>query len=150
MTVFPRDPQPVPVLKAYMERHGMALSALRPDGSLKLQVDTQYRVELRPVGAGQLAMVSALVRLSGLPAASRDAFLARLLWVSAGLVREHVCGLAIDPSRQRLELQQRLPHRLDVRGLEDALADFVNALAMWCWVCRQEAPRWFDVPLEIG
>ncbi len=150
MTATVRATQSLPVLTAYMARHGITGSALRPDGSLRLNVDGRYRLEIRPVGVGRLALLASLVRLSGRPARQVDDFLARLLGVSAALVRQHACGLVMDSSQGLLQLQQLLPGTLEVGQLETAVADFLNALATWCVICEQEAARCFDAPVTIG
>ncbi len=68
-----------------------------------------------------------------------DQAVQRLLKLAAGMLREHASTLCLDPRQQSLQLQQTVPANADAAAMEEALADFSNALAFWSKLCRAEA-----------
>lgn len=128
-----------PVLRSLAHRHGMSPSALRSDGSLSLTVDQRYRVRLRPAPHNRVALSSPLLTLPAPDDPRSDQTVLRLLRLAAGLLREHASTLCLDARQQSLQLQQTVPANADDAAMEEALADFSNALAFWTKLCRAEA-----------
>lgn len=128
-----------PVLRSLAHRHGMSPGALRSDGSLSLTIDQRYRVRLRPAPHNRVALSSPLLTLPAADDPRSDEALQRLFKLAAGMLREHASTLCLDARQQSLQLQQTVPANADADVMEDALADFSNALAFWTKLCRAEA-----------
>ncbi len=128
-----------PVLRTLAQRHGMDHSAVRSDGSLSLTIDERYRVRLRAAPHNRVALSSPLLNLPAEDDPRSGEALQRLLKIAAGMLRGHASTLCLDARQQSLQLQQTVPANADAAAMEEALADFSNALAFWCKLCRAEA-----------
>lgn len=128
-----------PALRSYAARHGIAPSSFRADGRVTLSFDRRYRIELRPGPDGRIITAARLLYLHELAPATADEVLLRLATAAAGLMREHGPGLCINEQEGSVLLQQLLPATLDVAGLEQALAHFINVLAFWGRTSAREA-----------
>lgn len=128
-----------PVLRALAHRHGMSPGAVRSDGSLSLTIDQRYRIRLRPAPHNRVALSSPLLTLPPPDDPRCDQAIQRLLKIAAGMLREHASTLCLDARQQSLQLQQMVPASADAAAMEEALADFSNALAFWTKLCRAEA-----------
>lgn len=119
-------------LHSFMTRQGLGRQDLRADGRLTLAIDSRYRVHLHPA-ADQGILISAQVKdLAGhYQASGTEAALLRLMALATGLMTQYASGLSLDRQRQALVLQHRLRSDVDATGIENALGEFVNALAFW-------------------
>lgn len=129
-----------PVVRAFVDTHRIPVDAVRDGGRLVLTLDQRWRVHLLPAPLQRVALQAELISVPPAPDRRTDDSLARLCRTACALLKEHASTLCIDTQRQVLVLQQLVPHAGDVAMLEDALADFVNALAFWTHLCRAEAP----------
>lgn len=129
-----------PVVQAFVQQHAIGADAVRPDGRVLLTVDRRYRLQLLSAAHAQVAIQADLLALP--PGVDRriDDLLMKLAGLAAGMLQRHAGTLCIDPRSQCLVLQQCLPRSCDLNGLEQALADFTNALVFWHRVCAQPSP----------
>ena len=128
-----------PVLRALAHRHGMAPGAVRSDGSLSLTIDQRYRLRLKPAPHNRVALSAPLLTLPEHDDPRTEQTIQRLLQLAAGMLREHASTLCLDARQQSLQLQQTIPANADAMAMEEALADFSNALAFWSRLCRAGA-----------
>lgn len=136
-------------LQEFMCRRGIAVTSLGSDGRLSLNIDSKYRIHLRPISANLLALqakVTSLQRRDGLAA---DDVLLRLMRLGSGVLQEHACTFCFEKPGQDLILQEVLDANTGGgEGLEAAIADFVNVLEFWTRVAesfelpRMKAPPW--------
>lgn len=127
-----------PTVRAFVDRHRIPHDAMRGEGRVVLTVDQRWRIHLLP---GPHHRVVLQAQLLGMPEPlDRRAteLLQRLCKAAAGLLQEHASTLCLDPQRQALVLQQTLAAGADLPALEEALADFTNALAFWSDLCRTQ------------
>lgn len=127
-----------PVVRAFVDNHRIPRDALRPDGRLVLTIDERWRVHLLPAPHQRVALQSDLLALPEQPERHTDDLLARLGRMAAGLLQRHASTLCIDVQRNCLLLQQSVPASCELAALEDALADFCNALTFWSRQCRSD------------
>jgi hypothetical protein len=128
-----------PVVRAFVQRHHIPTDSVRADGRVVLTIDQRYRVHLMPAPHNRAALQSELLPLPEQAERRTDDLLLRLTKTAAGLLQRHPSTLAIDNKRQALVLQQTVAAGADLQALQDALADFANALAFWSRLCRKEA-----------
>lgn len=132
---MPEDDTPlaalVPVVRALMQSHRIPSEAVRGEGRVVLTLDQRWRVHLVPTAHARVALQSELLALPEQPGRTTDDALLYLAKVAAGLLRRHASSLAIDARRRALVLQQLVPATASLAELEDALADFTNALDIW-------------------
>lgn len=126
-----------PALRAFVLAHRIPSDALRADGRVVITVDERWRVHAQSAPHGRLALQSELLGLSEPPDARDADALMRLAQAAAGLLQRHASTLCIDRSRQALVLQQLLPASATQAELEEALADFTNALSFWTSLSRE-------------
>lgn len=123
-----------------MRSQGMSGDALRADARLTLVIDGSYRVHLQPVSHERVAITAQLLSLAGV---WQDAALERVLeplaQKAAGMLQRYASGLCLDERRQALLLQQFVPAAADAAAVQDALAEFTNALAFWRAACAAQA-----------
>ncbi|MBW7899935.1 MAG: type III secretion system chaperone [Rhodocyclaceae bacterium] len=125
---------------AFMASQGLSSDALRADGRLTLVIDGTWRIHLQPASHDRVAITSQLLSLTGVwHPAGLDRVLEPLAQKAAGMLRQYASGLCLDERRQALLLQQFVPATADAVAVEDALAEFVNALAFWRPVCAAQA-----------
>jgi len=127
------------VVRAFVQSHRIPAESVRSDGRVVLTIDQRYRVNLAPAPHHRVALQSELLALPESTYARTDEVLLRLTGIAAGTLQRHASTLCIDRKRQALMLQQLIAAGADLPALEDALADFVNALAFWSQLCRSEA-----------
>ena len=127
-----------PVVRAFIQRHRIPVHSVRADGRVVLSVDQRYRVHVLPAPHNRVALQSELLPLPEHPDRHTDDIMLRLAKTACGLLQRHASTLAIDRKRQALVLQQTLAAGADLQALQDALADFSNALAFWSRICRTE------------
>jgi hypothetical protein len=120
-----------PVVRAFVQRHRIPKEAVRAGGRVVLTVDQRHRVHVMPAPHQRIALQAELLPLPEQPTNRLEATLLRLSRAAAGLLQQHASTLSIDQQRQALVLQQCVAAGADLPALEDALADFVNALAFW-------------------
>ena len=128
-----------PAIRAFATRHKLGREALRSDGSLTLTVDRRYRLRMRSAPHSKVALIAKLLTLPSDSQRKADEVLARLARTAAGMLQKHASTLCLDARQQSLLLQQTFPANADARAVEEALADFSNALAFWSKLCWSEA-----------
>ena len=132
MTVTPH-----PLVARYAQRHGLT-RALRADGRATFVIDGKYRVHL----AGARNSWAAIhARLRDLPpdALARERLLAELGKLAAGLLTRQAAACVIDPAGQSLWLQQMVRPDSAEADVDEAMGQFVNALALWLGAARRAA-----------
>jgi hypothetical protein len=124
-------------VKDFMTRRGISSSALRNDGRLSLTIDEKYRIHLRPVANGQLALQAKVMELPD-TANSRaaDEVIEHLLNRSAGMLREYASTLCLEPQGQTVQLQALLAADTSCEQLEAEIAEFTNALDFWVRISK--------------
>lgn len=127
-----------PVVRAFVQTHRIPPEAIRTEGRLVLTMDQRWRVQVLPAPQQRVALQAELITVPETPDSRTDDTLLRLCRMAAALLKEHASTLCIDARRQVLVLQQTVPQASDVGTLEDALADFGNALSFWSRLCRTE------------
>jgi hypothetical protein len=127
-----------PVVRAFVQTHSIPPDAIRSEGRLVLTLDQRWRVHVLPAPQQRVALQAELITIAEPADRRTDDTLARLCRTATALLKEHASTLCIDARRQALVLQQMLPQASDVGTLEDALADFTNALSFWSRLCRAE------------
>lgn len=127
-----------PVVRAFVASHRIPGDALRADGRVVLTIDERWRVHLLGAPHQRVALQSDLLALPEQPERHTNELLARLGRLAAGLLQRHASTLCIDAHRNCLVLQQSVPASCELAALEDALADFSNALAFWSRQCRSD------------
>jgi len=128
-----------PVVRAFVQSHRIPSDAIRSEGRVVLTVDQHWRVHLIPAPHHRVALQSELLALPEQADKRTDDALVRICKAAAGLMQDHASTLAIDARRRALVLQHQVPAGADLRVLEDALADFTNALAFFSRLCRTQA-----------
>ena len=132
---------PPAAIAAFMASQSLPASALRGDGRLTLVIDGSHRIHLQAAAHGRVAITARLLPLSAVWNQPRlDAVLEPLARKAAGLLRDHASGLCLDERRQALLLQQFVPAGADAAAVQDALAEFANALAFWRAACAALPP----------
>ena len=127
-----------PVVRAFVQRHGIPSASIRSDGRVVLTIDQHYRVQLMPAPHHRVAIQHELLALPDQPTRGFDDVLLRLAQAAAGLVQHHASTLCIDRKRQALVLQQSVAAGADLAALESTLGEFTNTLAFWSHLCRAE------------
>jgi hypothetical protein len=126
-------------LQAFAQRHGLGADAVRGTGRLTLTVDGRYRVHLQPSTHNRLAFTAQLMPWPAVPDTPSDRTMERLLRTASGMLQANASTLCIDEVRHALLLQQCVPVDAPPATLDDALGEFVNALAFWSKLCTAEA-----------
>jgi len=127
-----------PAVQSFVRSHRIPADAVRAEGRVVLTVDQRWRVHVVAGPHHRVVLQSELLGTPEPPERRLGDLLLRLCKAAAGLLQEHASTLCIDPQRQALVLQQTLESGADQAALEDALADFTNALAFWSDLCRSE------------
>lgn len=127
-----------PVVRAFVQTHRIPADAVRSEGRVVLTLDQRWRVHLLPAPQQRVALQAELMTVPEAPDKRTDEALFRLCRTAAALLKEHASTLCVDTRRQALVLQQMVPQAGNVASLEEALADFVNALSFWTRLCRAE------------
>lgn len=125
----PPDAATARLLQSYTQQHGLSTekhSLLTP---VDMTVDSKYRLRLRALPQGGIAIVS---RLRTLPDAdlARDELVLHTSRLAVGMMREHASTCVIDESQRALWLQQTLNPN-SIQEIDEAVGCFVNALAFW-------------------
>ena len=123
-----------PAIVAYAKQQGLGPAAFKSNGRLTVRFDDRYRVHLQPVASGRIAITTRLLDLASL-GKRKDEVLGRLSTLAAGLLRDHMASLCIDPSDQTLQLQAQLETDTDAARLQVELEDFLNSLEFWTRTC---------------
>ena len=134
------NPNTPAAISAFMSSQGLPASALRADGRLTVVMDGSYRSHLQAAAHDRIAITAQLLPLSAVwNQSALDAVLEPLAQKAAGMLREYASGLCLDERRQALLLQQFVPAGADAAAVQDALAEFTNALAFWRSACAAQA-----------
>jgi hypothetical protein len=128
---------PHPLVARYAQRRGLA-HALRADGRATFVIDGKYRVHLSGAPNGWAAIYA---RLRDLPpdALARERLLTELGKLAAGLLTRHAAACVIDPAAQSLWLQQMVRPDCGEVEMDEAVGQFINALALWSSAARRAA-----------
>jgi hypothetical protein len=117
-------------LAGYLKRNRFEAGDERGDGALVLVFDNQYRVHFHPARHGDVAMEA---RLKVLPVSrgEADALLRETLELATGRLAESADTVVLAGDERTLVLQQRVSVDATVPEFEQALEDFINAVASW-------------------
>lgn len=120
---------PHPLIAQYVRRHGVA-DAVKENGQAVLLIDAKYRVTLSSDAAGWLVLLS---RLAPLPdrTEARQRLCIDVALQATGLLSTYASTCVVDSEDSALWLQQTVPPGSTAVEVDDALADFVNALEVW-------------------
>ncbi len=126
-----------PLIRAYVARHGLPPETVRADGRATLIVDDAWRVHMQAADAGWMAISS---RLCALPAKgiARDDFLLHVGRLAGGMASKFASTCSIDAREESLWLQQSVRPDSHEAGVDDALAQFLNALSFWASAVRRK------------
>lgn len=127
---------PHPALARYLERKGLALTQLRSDGRLSLQMGPRHRMHLQPLPGGGLLFEG---RIAPLPADAqqRAQRVERLLRAGAARLTSHPQACVIDADAEAFVLQQRVADDLSPVAFDQMVEKFLRALVFWQHVEKQ-------------
>ena len=128
-----------PLVRTFMQRNHLPDDAIRADGRVVLTVDDRYRVHIFPAPFARIALQAELLALPEHPDSLFDDLLLGLANTGAGMLGTSASTLCIDRKRQAVALQQSVALNANQETLQEAMADFVNALAFWSNLCRKMA-----------
>lgn len=116
-------------LRTYAQHLGIEAPRPASQARLDLRVDDRHRLRLLALPDGSV-MIRA--RLMPLPqgANERDALAARIGRLACGMMKHHASTCVIDPQARSLWLQQTTAGT-SAHDIDDAVGQFVNALAFW-------------------
>lgn len=117
-------------LAAYMARQNLGSPEPRLDGAVVILVDQRYRVFCRPAPHGDLVFECRVVDLPDAPAAADD-MVRECLMASWAKLRESADVPVLSADGRTVMLQQRVAADASVNEFEQALEDYLNALAGW-------------------
>ena len=125
----PPDTVSANLLQAYAQQLGMAAGDRSINEPLDMNVDDHYRLRLRALPEGGIAIVS---RLRSLPDAGkdRDELVLRVSQMALGMMKEHASTCVVDSSERAIWLQQTVATN-STHEIDEAVGEFVNALAFW-------------------
>lgn len=125
----PPDTVSANLLQAYAQQLGMAAGDRSINEPLDMNVDDRYRLRLRALPEGGIAIVS---RLRSLPDAGkdRDELVLRVSQMALGMMKEHASTCVVDSSERAIWLQQTVATN-STHEIDEAVGEFVNALAFW-------------------
>ena len=125
----PPDTVSANLLQAYAQQLGMATGDRSINEPLDMSVDDRYRLRLRALPEGGIAIVS---RLRTLPDAGkdRDELVLRVSQMALGMMKEHASTCVVDSSERAIWLQQTVATN-STHEIDEAVGEFVNALAFW-------------------
>ena len=125
----PPDTVSANLLQAYAQQLGMAAGDRSINEPLDMSVDDRYRLRLRALPEGGIAIVS---RLRSLPDAGkdRDELVLRVSQMALGMMKEHASTCVVDSSERAIWLQQTVATN-STHEIDEAVGEFVNALAFW-------------------
>ncbi len=125
----PPDTVSANLLQAYAQQLGMATGDRSINEPLDMSVDDRYRLRLRALPEGGIAIVS---RLRSLPDAGkdRDELVLRVSQMALGMMKEHASTCVVDSSERAIWLQQTVATN-STHEIDEAVGEFVNALAFW-------------------
>jgi len=134
-----RESAVAPVIREFMRCYRMPPESLRHDGRLTLRVARRSAIEIVPAPHGRFAIQSQLIALQDHPESITSAALLHVAQVMAGMMQDHASAVCIDPRAGALVLQQTIQADSQLRALQDAVGNFVNALAFWSRYCSTSA-----------
>ena len=125
----PPDTVSANLLQAYAQQLGMAAGDRSINEPLDMNVDDRHRLRLRALPEGGIAIVS---RLRTLPDAGkdRDELVLRVSQMALGMMKEHASTCVVDSSERAIWLQQTVATN-STHEIDEAVGEFVNALAFW-------------------
>jgi hypothetical protein len=130
-----------PVVRTFVQTHRLPAGCVRSGGRAVVVIDRRHRIHLHPAPYDRVALEAEVMALPERNAKRIDEILPALCMKAAGLLVEHGSTLAIDRERNSLVLQQCVGRLAQLRELEDALADFANALGFWREICARDAAQ---------
>ena len=125
----PADPATARLLLSYGEQHGLLGEKHSPNAPVDMTVDSKYRLRLRALPQGGIAIVSRLRTLPD-PGIARDEMVLRVSRMALGMMKEHASTCVIDESERALWLQQTVNGN-STQEIDEAVGSFVNSLAFW-------------------
>ncbi|CAN7498928.1 CesT family type III secretion system chaperone [Acidovorax sp. LjRoot117] len=125
----PADPASARLLQAYASQHGLVAPGAASSAPVDMTVDGIYRIRLRALPQGGVA-VSARLRTLPEPGPARDDMLLGVARLACGTMKDHASGCVVDERARAIWLQQTAP-AASGQDIDDAVGGFVNALAFW-------------------
>lgn len=125
----PADPGSARQLQAYAHQYGLASPASLSSAPVDMTVDGRYRIRLRALPQGGIA-VSARLRTLPEPSPARDELLLGVARMACGTMKQHASGCVIDDRERAIWLQQTIAGTSS-QDIDDAVGSFVNSLAFW-------------------
>lgn len=123
------DPASVRLLQAYASQHGLVAPGASGSTPVEMTVDGIYRVSLRALPHGGVAVSARLRSLPG-PGPARDDLLLGAARLACGTMKDHASGCVVDERGRAIWLQQTAA-ATSSQDIDDAVGAFVNALAFW-------------------
>lgn len=125
----PADPASARVLQAYARQYGLASPASVSSAPVDMTVDGTYRIRLRALPQGGIA-VSARLRTLPAPGPARDELLTGVARLACGTMKDQASSCVVDDRERAIWLQQTTPGTSS-QDIDDAVGSFVNSLAFW-------------------
>jgi hypothetical protein len=125
----PADPASARLLHAYARQYGLASPAAASVAPVDMTIDNLYRIRLRALPQGGVAVSSRLKALPE-PGPARDDMLLSVARMACGTLKEHASGCVVDDRERAIWLQQTTA-AASVQDIDDAVGSFVNSLAFW-------------------
>jgi len=125
----PADPASARLLQAYARQYGLASPATVSSAPVDMTVDGIYRIRLRALPQGGIA-VSSRLRALPEPGPARDDMLLGVARMACGTMKEHASGCVIDDRERAVWLQQTAA-AASSQDIDDAVGSFVNSLSFW-------------------
>lgn len=125
----PADPASARQLQAYASQYGLVAPGAAGSAPVDMTVDGTYRVRLRALPQGGIA-VSARLRSLPEPGPARDDILLGVARLACGTMKDHASACVVDDRDRAIWLQQTAP-AASSQDIDDAVGSFVNALAFW-------------------
>jgi hypothetical protein len=119
-----------PQLTAYLQRNGLPVDRVRPDGRLSLALGDRARMLLQPLPGGGLLFEGRVAPLPP-PGRQRGERIDTLLRAGAARLRGHAQALVIDAEAEAFVLQQRVGEGLAPVAFDAAVEGFLKALVFW-------------------
>lgn len=121
------DPAALRLLQSYADRQGV--SGALPAGMLKMTVDDRFRLSLRALPAGGIAVESRLRALPE-PGPARDQLVLGVARLACGTLRQSPAACVVDERERAVWLRLVTPGS-STQDIDEAVGELANQLAFW-------------------
>lgn len=125
----PPDPASARLLHAYSSQLGLAAADTTKSSPIDMMVDGLYRIRLRALPQGGIAVCARLRSLPE-PGPARDDMLLGISRLACGAMKDQSTSCVIDDRERAVWLQQAAP-ATSHQDIDDVVGSFVNSLAFW-------------------